>query len=148
MLIHNLPKPDSITSQSIRLNEVKIRHKPPFIPSSNPSIFNNTPLFFTTLNFQLLAISSNFKMIPPSDSLDMNLTSFSSSTLRYVESLIVSSVEPLNHGVSIISAMEILVTGFGSKILDTKLFASLGNEFGNLNFPIVIFLYISIRLES
>ncbi|KAJ6952897.1 hypothetical protein NC653_041900 [Populus alba x Populus x berolinensis] len=49
---------------------------------------------------------------------------------------------------SLISAMEILVLGFGSRILRSNLRASVGNQLGHLNSALSIFLYISIKFVS
>nr|KYP42678.1 hypothetical protein KK1_035922 [Cajanus cajan] len=54
----------------------------------------------------------------------------------------------LNQELSIILAIDILVLGFVSSILDNNRRTSGANHLGNLNSPLPIFLYISIRFES
>ncbi|RYR14728.1 hypothetical protein Ahy_B04g071409 [Arachis hypogaea] len=54
----------------------------------------------------------------------------------------------LNQELSMILAIDILVLGFGSKILDNNRRTSGANHLGNLNSALPIFLYISIRFLS
>ncbi|CAA6661868.1 unnamed protein product [Spirodela intermedia] len=53
-----------------------------------------------------------------------------------------------NQELSMILAVEIREAGSGSRILDSSRRTSEGNQLGHLNSALLIFLYISIRLES